>query len=628
MPPITLPSAAPPSAGDTHARISPNGNIVVSSEGSVWIRPAGGPVSGELSTGLGSGGNHDAAINDAGVVVAAQVNTATNTLSVARRAAGASSFTAMLPSALSVTGTPYVAVFADGTSVVLAIQGGALTVFTFTAAGAPDGPATGTIAVGSGLKVVTGFAADSTAEGDIVVTLAIDEDQGAGDHVDEVRIARRVSGFWASQAIDSLFTSAGQSATFRPVPPSIATDGTVALGYLLEYAGPGATDDLLSTNVASLADGSVSGAAATQLETRTGLTGVGAPGTTFANLTVVGTPGRTTTAMSTVLSAGSDPTVSTVKNYRRYSTAAPIQISGQTVAANDNRPMASGGASLGTSSLLILNGRPTAVGTTEWRTIADSELESDATAVFGPGETTSISGAPAPGDNLRGDAALAVEDTALGARRLAIWDGTGPTIGTVSPTPATPEAGQAATLTTSASDALSALQLSWDLGDGTTATGRTVTHTWATPGTKQVRLTVTDQAGQTATQTTALTVAPDTTKPVVSALKVPSRVTRRAAIVAKFSLSEQAKVEVVLHRALSGRGLPCKVGRRTGKRCTIYRQAIRIEPGALQGSGARTITVRARTAKRLPAGTYRVTVIATDAAGNASAPVRAKLTVR
>lgn len=628
VPPITLPSAAAPSASDTHARISPSGNIVVSSEGSVWIRPAGGPVGGELSTGLGSNGLFDAAINDDGLVVAARVNTTTNTLSIARRAAGASAFTTVLPSASSVTGTPYVAVFADGTSVVLAIQSGALTAFAFTPAGTPDGAASGTIPVGAALKVATGFAADYTPEGDFVVLVATDEDQGAGDHVDEVRIARRLSGFWASQAIDSLFTSAGQSAEFRPVPPSIAIDGTVALGYLLEFAGPGASDDFVSTNVASLADGAVTGSAPTALETRTGLTGVGVPGGTFAGLSVVGTPGRTTTAMSTVLSAGVDPTLSTVKNYRRYSTGAPIQISGQTVAANDNRPMASGGASLRNSSLLILNGRPTSVGTTEWRTIADSELESDALPVFGPGEATSISGAPAPGDNLRGDAVLAVGDSALGARRLAIWDGTGPTIGTVSPTPATPEAGQGATLTTSASDALSALQLSWDLGDGTTASGRTVTHTWATPGTKQVRLTVTDQAGQTATQTTSLTVAPDTTKPVVSQLKVPAKVKRSAAIVSRFSLSEQAKVVVVVERVLTGRGKPCKIGRTTGKRCTIYKRAIRVAPSALRSAGPVQLTLRAKTAKRLAAGAYRVTVTATDAAGNASAPVRAKLTVR
>lgn len=628
MPPITLPSAESPSVNDTHARISPNGNIVVSSEGSLWIRPAGGPLSAELRSGLGSTGKHDAAINDAGVVVAARVNTVTNTLSVSHRAEGASAFTTVLPSALNVTGAPYVAVFADGTSVVLAIQSGRLTAFAFTSAGAPDGAGSGTLPVGADGTVTTSFAADFTAQGDVVVLAETDEPAGGGDHRHQMHVARRLGGGWVGQGIDSFYVLAGWGGGFRPVPPSIATDGTVALGYMLEQDLPGGGADLVSVIVASLADGTVTGAAPAELENRSGLSGIGVPGGTFVGLAVVGTPGRTTTAMSTVLSAGADPTVSTVKTYRRSVNAAPIQISGQTVAANDNRPMVTGGASLGAAALLTLSGRPTSVGTTEWRTISDSELESDAAAVFGPGEATAISGAPAPDDNLRGDAALAVEDTALGVRRLAIWDGTGPTIGTLSPTPATPEAGQAATLTTSASDALSALQLTWDLGDGTTATGRTVTHTWATPGTKQVRLTVTDQAGQTATQTTAITVAPETTAPVVSALKVPSRVTRRAAIVAGFSLSEQAKVEVVLHRALSGRGVPCKVGRRTGKRCTIYRRVIRIAPGALQSAGARTITVRARTAKRLPAGTYRVTLIATDAAGNASAPVRAKLTVR
>ncbi|WP_199424740.1 PKD domain-containing protein [Actinotalea solisilvae] len=47
---------------------------------------------------------------------------------------------------------------------------------------------------------------------------------------------------------------------------------------------------------------------------------------------------------------------------------------------------------------------------------------------------------------------------------------------------------------------------SWDLGDGATATGATVQHTYATAGTRQVVLTVTDDDGATATATRTVSV--------------------------------------------------------------------------------------------------------------------------
>lgn len=48
----------------------------------------------------------------------------------------------------------------------------------------------------------------------------------------------------------------------------------------------------------------------------------------------------------------------------------------------------------------------------------------------------------------------------------------------------------------------------WDFGDGTNATGVAVTHEFRQPGTYNVTLTVTDVAGNTATQATAITNSP------------------------------------------------------------------------------------------------------------------------
>jgi PKD repeat protein len=52
----------------------------------------------------------------------------------------------------------------------------------------------------------------------------------------------------------------------------------------------------------------------------------------------------------------------------------------------------------------------------------------------------------------------------------------------------------------------------WDLGDGTTATGDTVKHTYDA-GTYTATLTVTDDEGATGTATLSITVDPDTSTP-------------------------------------------------------------------------------------------------------------------
>ncbi len=94
--------------------------------------------------------------------------------------------------------------------------------------------------------------------------------------------------------------------------------------------------------------------------------------------------------------------------------------------------------------------------------------------------------------------------------------------------------------------------------------------------------------------------APDTQAPLLSALKVTGKVAGRRPRIA-FRLSEPARLRLVIKR----RG----------------RRAQRSALDAVAG------TNRVRAPRRLARGRYRLSVVATDAAGNASAPARLRFTV-
>jgi subtilisin-like proprotein convertase family protein len=93
-----------------------------------------------------------------------------------------------------------------------------------------------------------------------------------------------------------------------------------------------------------------------------------------------------------------------------------------------------------------------------------------------------------------------------------------------------------------------------------------------------------------------------------------------------FTLSEAASVKVVLRRYAKGvrRGKTCVAPPRKGRRCT------RLVPA---GTTTRVLTkpgagVLALSSAGLRRGTYTATLVATDAAGNRSAPRRVRFTVR
>jgi hypothetical protein len=167
-----------------------------------------------------------------------------------------------------------------------------------------------------------------------------------------------------------------------------------------------------------------------------------------------------------------------------------------------------------------------------------------------------------------------------------------------------------------------ALAFDWRFDDGATATGATVAHAFTTAGAHTATLTATDPAGHAAAATTTVTVgaAVDTAAPVLTSLRVPRRIARgralprmtgnRRAQAIRFRLSEPAQVRL-------------RFVRRGGSSAAAAGKRLRVDARA----GGNRLRFAGRLARhsRLRLGRYRVTVTATDAAGNRSRPVTRRL---
>lgn len=118
--------------------------------------------------------------------------------------------------------------------------------------------------------------------------------------------------------------------------------------------------------------------------------------------------------------------------------------------------------------------------------------------------------------------------------------------------------------------------------------------------------------------------SPDTAAPLLSGLRLAGKATVRRGATLRVRLSEAATVRIAAERLVAGRrsGARCAATGR-GARCT---RALKMttRTARVQG-GAVTVKVPG---KALKAGRVRFTLVATDAAGNASKPIRVTARVR
>jgi hypothetical protein len=196
-----------------------------------------------------------------------------------------------------------------------------------------------------------------------------------------------------------------------------------------------------------------------------------------------------------------------------------------------------------------------------------------------------------------------------------------------------------------ASGSTRAFRYDWDFGDGTTLAdgGPAPTHVYAGAGVYTARVTVTDEHGCSTRQiytgqsticpggaSATATVALDTL-PALGRLSLKNRAfavasarrtrVRRGTRI-RYMLSEAARVRFTIQRRLVGRRVRgnCKPKTRRNRsrpRCVRFKRVGAFAAAGRTGANSTRFSGRLR-GRRLPAGRYRVTAMATDPAGGKS----------
>jgi PKD repeat protein len=241
------------------------------------------------------------------------------------------------------------------------------------------------------------------------------------------------------------------------------------------------------------------------------------------------------------------------------------------------------------------------------------------------GRTSGVAAAASPtGDVVvgYGFAPNALDSGILDARAL---DVASPLVRSVA-IPASGTAGQPVSYAVTAADAWSPTSTVWSFGDGVTASGASVSHTFAAAGSYAVSVTTTDAVGNASTRTgtTVVAAAPVVTppaatpKPTLTGVKLTRKTIHvkgsddsPKATKLKLKLNTDAKVKVLLKRTK-------KVDGKTVK-ATVKR-------ALEQGSSVIKLTSKIG-GKKLSPGTYKVVVTAKNGVGTSVATML-KLTIK
>ena len=206
-------------------------------------------------------------------------------------------------------------------------------------------------------------------------------------------------------------------------------------------------------------------------------------------------------------------------------------------------------------------------------------------------------------------------DAVLESLRVRDLDATPPVLTGVT-VPATATVGQNLALSAAATDRWAEPTLRWDFGDGGAATGAAATHAYARPGTFQVKVTATDDAGN-ATSLVRTVIAVAAVVPVVpggptdTLAPVLTRARLKPALLptgtgAELTVTSSEAARVVGRVAVRKNGAWRPVG----------------DKRWMAKAGSNTLRFYGKVAeRRLKTGAYRVRLVATDAAGNTSRPV-------
>lgn len=225
-----------------------------------------------------------------------------------------------------------------------------------------------------------------------------------------------------------------------------------------------------------------------------------------------------------------------------------------------------------------------------------------------------------------GGNAIAAWSTGVVRVAVAVNDVTPPAISTAPPAPVV--LGNAVGLNAVAVDAWSPTTLSWNFGDGATANGGSVSHVYATTGTKTATVTATDAAGNSssATVTVTVTAAPDKGGPgggqgrhkVVLAATVVKQTWKQIAKAKAIKL--RCKLDVAgtcAAKASVGAGVAKRIGLKAGKR----QKQVGVGKGSVQAKAGKFAVVKvALTAKALAAIAAAAKPVPVSLAVTGSAP--------